>query len=335
MLPSGDQSGCSAPASLVTCLRPVPSGLMVNNCRSRRAWAWKTILPLRLSPPIAGATAPARSATTLTTAACARIRGGYVAMRAQTPASISARRVHAARSRGRRPRGARRTPALHARLELSVLEWRHGQRRRRATLRAQTVEDDREIAAPQVGLTSPAMSITWASIFVIMATSSTPMSSRSSPDAWARATTSSAPAARAGPAHGRRAHVRGGPRRPARAVPGRSPGARGCRRGTAPGPSPRILGRERLLRGRQDRVHAVVEERVDQLFLVAEAPVHRPDADARAVGDVVERDFESTRREDLAGGREDQLAVAGGVAAEGPLVAVVSLASVLTSWSLQ
>ena len=46
----------------------------------------------------------------------------------------------------------------------------------------------------------------------------------------------------------------------------------------------------------QDRVHAVVEERVDQLFLVAEAAVDRADADARVVGDVVERDLEAARR---------------------------------------
>ena len=86
-------------------------------------------------------------------------------------------------------------------------------------------------------------------------------------------------------------------------------------------PEPRVRGGEGLLGDLHDGVHAVVEERVDQLFLVAEPPVDGADADARVVGDVVERDLEATRREDLAGGREDALAVAGGIAAERALVA--------------
>ena len=84
---------------------------------------------------------------------------------------------------------------------------------------------------------------------------------------------------------------------------------------------PRIGGRKGLLGSRPDRVHAVVEERVDQLLLVVEAAVDGPDTHACVVGDVVERDLEATRGEDLAGGREDALAIAGCIAAERPFVA--------------
>ena len=60
-----------------------------------------------------------------------------------------------------------------------------------------------------------------------------------------------------------------------------------------------------------------LEQRVDELLLVGEAAVDRADADARAAGDLVERDRQPVLGERLARGREDALAVALGVAAQG------------------
>ena len=59
-----------------------------------------------------------------------------------------------------------------------------------------------------------------------------------------------------------------------------------------------------------------LEERVDQLVLVREAPVGGPHADAGAVGDVVERHVQAALGEQLARGVEEPLAIALGVAAQ-------------------
>ena len=69
---------------------------------------------------------------------------------------------------------------------------------------------------------------------------------------------------------------------------------------------------------RADVGEARLEERLDQLLLVGEAPVDRPDADARVVGDVVQGDLEAALREQVAGRREDPQAVALGVLPERP-----------------
>ena len=65
-----------------------------------------------------------------------------------------------------------------------------------------------------------------------------------------------------------------------------------------------------------DLLDAVLEQRVDQLLLVGEAAVDRPDADARLARDVVVRAAQPALGEDHARGLEDALAVALGVAAQ-------------------
>ena len=47
-------------------------------------------------------------------------------------------------------------------------------------------------------------------------------------------------------------------------------------------PVPRVVGLQALLGERRERLHAVLEQRLDELLLVREAAVDRADADARA-----------------------------------------------------
>src|SRR3954451_7416668 len=76
---------------------------------------------------------------------------------------------------------------------------------------------------------------------------------------------------------------------------------------------------ERLLGDLAQRLDALREQRVDQRLLVREAPVDGADADARVVGDVVQRGAQSPLREELTGGSEDSNPVALGVLAQRPL----------------
>ena len=61
-------------------------------------------------------------------------------------------------------------------------------------------------------------------------------------------------------------------------------------------------------------VDARLEQRLHQLATLGEAAVDRADTDAGAPGDLVVAGVEAVLGEDLGGGLEDQLAVAGGVA---------------------
>ncbi len=81
-------------------------------------------------------------------------------------------------------------------------------------------------------------------------------------------------------------------------------------------PVPRVLGDEALLGERDELLHAVLEQRVDQLLLVREAPVDGSDADARALRDRVERHGQALLGERLAGGGEDPQPVALRVASQ-------------------
>ena len=69
-------------------------------------------------------------------------------------------------------------------------------------------------------------------------------------------------------------------------------------------------------RGQLDRGDPLLEERVDQLLLVLEAPVDGADADAGVVRDVIQRHVQPALGEDLAGRREDALAVPRGILAK-------------------
>ena len=60
-------------------------------------------------------------------------------------------------------------------------------------------------------------------------------------------------------------------------------------------------------------LQALLEEGIDDLFLVRKPPVCRADSDASMMGDVVERDVQSVFREQLAGGSEQTLAVDRGI----------------------
>ena len=79
---------------------------------------------------------------------------------------------------------------------------------------------------------------------------------------------------------------------------------------------PGIVDLERLLRGQLDRGDPLLEERVDQLFLVLEAPVDGADAHPRVARDVIERHVQPSLGEDLARRREDALAVPRGILAK-------------------
>jgi hypothetical protein len=65
-----------------------------------------------------------------------------------------------------------------------------------------------------------------------------------------------------------------------------------------------------------DLLEALLEELVDQLRLVGEAPVDGADADPGVMRDVVERDAEAALRKQLAGGVEDLAPIEFGVLAQ-------------------
>src|SRR4051812_5919820 len=83
---------------------------------------------------------------------------------------------------------------------------------------------------------------------------------------------------------------------------------------------PRVRVVEPLLVDARPRVELLLEERVDEQLLVGKAAVDRADADAGVMGDVVQRDPETPFREQLARRVEDALPVALGVLAEGLLL---------------
>jgi hypothetical protein len=72
---------------------------------------------------------------------------------------------------------------------------------------------------------------------------------------------------------------------------------------------------EGAFRGVLHLLQALLEQRVDDLFLVGEAPIGGTDADAEAgvVGDVVQRDVEAAFGEQLTRSRQQTLTVLRGV----------------------
>src|SRR5436189_86228 len=75
---------------------------------------------------------------------------------------------------------------------------------------------------------------------------------------------------------------------------------------------------EGLLADGRDRVEAVHEQRLDQLFLGAEPPVDGADADPRMTGDLVQADLEPALVEHLGGCHQDPLPVPLGVPPQWP-----------------
>ena len=82
---------------------------------------------------------------------------------------------------------------------------------------------------------------------------------------------------------------------------------------------PRIVGGEGLLGEGDDLLHALLEQGNDQLLARAEPAIRGTDANARALGDVVERDREPALREQLPRRVEQALAVALRIAAQRPI----------------
>src|SRR3954454_17727258 len=81
-------------------------------------------------------------------------------------------------------------------------------------------------------------------------------------------------------------------------------------------PLPRVVALERPLGQRDEVIDPLLEERIDELVLVGEAPVRGAHAHAGMARDLVQADGEALLREELAGGIEDPLAVALGVSSQ-------------------
>ena len=84
-------------------------------------------------------------------------------------------------------------------------------------------------------------------------------------------------------------------------------------------PVPGVHVAEALVGERHELRDLVLEQRVDELLLVGEAAIDGADAYARAPGDLVERDGQAFLGERVARGFDDALAVALGIAPQGPV----------------
>ena len=74
--------------------------------------------------------------------------------------------------------------------------------------------------------------------------------------------------------------------------------------------APRVVLGERGLRERDQLVERLLEDGVDEIGALREVAVERPDADARVTRDLARRDVDAVRGEQLARGRDETLAIA-------------------------
>ena len=79
---------------------------------------------------------------------------------------------------------------------------------------------------------------------------------------------------------------------------------------------PRVLLGKAVLGRSHEGIQRLGDDRLDEVLLGREASVERPHADARPLGDRLDRDVDAVRREGRAGGLEDAVAVCAGIAPE-------------------